>query len=456
MSLMNGLSAAGSGLASYSANYGAEQQKADAAAQLQQSGGVIAGGLQAQRAALEAEQARQADAMLAARESAGRQETARLQNEADTPEIKLFRALGVLPQRGNQASSTSSAASNGSSTATSSSGTAAVSSPPSGASTTAIDNPIVAKALGLPAPGSDDAIRRAIAAGVSSDPVFKDRSASDQAAEIKKRLASASASLSSDALDTIADRTIAGDTSALTGLGYGEGGAANRAAAQERITEKLKAKGMGGADLAAAIASFGGEKAGARTAGTREANVGMAVTEAQLFMPLALQASKAVPRTDFPTLNSIMLAAEKGMGGESVVRLAVATNSLVNAYARAITPSGIPTEGNQARARELLDKAWADGQYAAAIDQLGKEMAAAKASPVQQQAEQSARISGRQPLAPAGQTTPGSPQAAPTTEVTKPTPPAPVDPAAREVGKTYPLPNGKMGIWRGNGWELAQ
>lgn len=31
---------------------------------------------------------------------------------------------------------------------------------------------------------------------------------------------------------------------------------------------------------------------------------------------------------------------------------------------------------------------------------------------------------------------------------------APVDPAAREIGKSYPLPNGKIGVWRGGGWEL--
>jgi hypothetical protein len=33
---------------------------------------------------------------------------------------------------------------------------------------------------------------------------------------------------------------------------------------------------------------------------------------------------------------------------------------------------------------------------------------------------------------------------------------APVDPAARQVGKSYPLPNGKTGVWRGTGWEVAQ
>lgn len=32
---------------------------------------------------------------------------------------------------------------------------------------------------------------------------------------------------------------------------------------------------------------------------------------------------------------------------------------------------------------------------------------------------------------------------------------APTNPAAREIGKSYPLPNGKTGIWRGTGWEVS-
>jgi hypothetical protein len=198
-----------------------------------------------------------------------------------------------------------------------------------------------------------------------------------------------------DVTNMLAERVMAGDNSALAGLGYGTTGTQARIAVQTAVTHQLASQGLTGADLAAKTAEYMGEKAGARTAGTREANVGMAVNEAQKFIPLALQASALVPRTQFPTFNSIMQAYEKGTGDENIVRLAVATNSLVNAYSRAITPSGIPTEGNQQRARELLDKAWSQGQYSSAVDQLNKEMLAAKASPVQQQQEQRERISGR-------------------------------------------------------------
>lgn len=214
-----------------------------------------------------------------------------------------------------------------------------------------------------------------------------------------------------DVTQMLAERVMTGDTSALTGLGYGTSGTQARIAVQTAVTHQLAAQGLTGADLAAKTAEFMGEKAGARTAGTREANVGMAVTEAQKFMPLALEASDRVPRTQFPSFNAIQQAFEKGTGNEDVVRLAVATNSLVNAYSRAITPSGIPTEGNQTRARELLDKAWSAGQYRAGVDQLMKEMNAAKASPVQQQQEQAARISGRP--GPAAVTLPVSPSISP-------------------------------------------
>lgn len=430
-SLMNGLSAAGQGVASFAGAAGLEAQKAQLAQDSmrladslattresfgrQESGQIAATAADKQQAFTSGENALTRTAEMARTNVQGQtsRDVANIGANAEPESIKVLRALGLMP-------ASSSAPAPPASTSGSNSGAAQAPSSVSGdasggpAPPKSIDvSTVLAKVLGQPMPGSEDAIRRAIAGGVVSDPAFKDKSPSEQAAEIKKRLASASASLSSDALDTIADRTIAGDTSALTGLGYGEGGAANRAAAQERITEKLKAKGMGGGDLAASIAAFGGEKAGARTAGTREANVGMAVAEAQLFMPLALDASKAVSRTQFPTLNSIIQAAEKGTGDENVVRLAVATNSLVNAYSRAITPSGIPTEGNQARARELLDKAWSQGQYAAAIDQLSKEMQGAKASPVQQQQEQRARISGKPTPDSTPQTGPATPPRAP-------------------------------------------
>lgn len=83
MSLMNGLSAAGSGLASFAASTGIEAQRADAATALQASGGVIAAtaaqklagtqsDLMTQKAGLEQQQAILADQLATTRESGGR------------------------------------------------------------------------------------------------------------------------------------------------------------------------------------------------------------------------------------------------------------------------------------------------------------------------------------------------------------------------------------------------
>lgn len=250
-------------------------------------------------------------------------------------------------------------------------------------------------------------------------------------------------SLSPDALNSVAERMVAGDQGAMAGLGFGNAGAANRAAVQERVTEILKAKGLTGADLAASVAGYMGERAGARTAGTREANVSMAVNEAKLFMPLAVTASDKVNRTQFPTLNSIIQAVEKGTGDEDIVRLSVATNSLINAYSRAVTPTGVPTEGNQMRARELLDKAWSAGQYRAAVDQLMQEMVAAQKSPIQTREEQNARISGRPAPTPEGQTLPPPPKAA----TAKPAPLPPRDQLV--AGQVYQTQRGPA-KWTGS------
>ena len=167
----------------------------------------------------------------------------------------------------------------------------------------------------------------------------------------------------------------------MQNLGRGAQGAKNIVSLRGEVAKQMAERGMSGADMATKMAEFEGLKAGERTLTQRTANIGMRIAEAKTFAPLALAASEKVDRTRFPTINSLLLAAEKGTGGEDVVRLSVATQSLLNAYAAAVTPTGTPTEGAQARAHELLDKAWSQGQFKTAIDQLMKEMEAASKSP---------------------------------------------------------------------------
>ena len=107
----------------------------------------------------------------------------------------------------------------------------------------------------------------------------------------------------------------------------------------------------------------------------------MAVSEANQLVPLALDASAKVNRTNYPSLNTVLIAAAKGTGDPNVVKLGVATNSLINTYARAINPSGVPTVSDKEHARELLENAWSKGQYSAAVSQLKLEMDAAAQSP---------------------------------------------------------------------------
>ncbi len=196
-----------------------------------------------------------------------------------------------------------------------------------------------------------------------------------------KVAAAGDARLAPEAVSTMADQYLAGDRTVMQNLGRGAQGAQNIVALRAEIAKKMAERGMSGADMATKMAEFEGLKAGERTLTQRTANIGMRVAEAKKFAPLALAASEKVDRTQFPTLNSLLLAAERGTGGEDVVRLSVATMSLLNAYAAAVTPTGTPTEGAQSRAHELLDKAWSQGQYRAAINQLMLEMEAASKSP---------------------------------------------------------------------------
>ena len=48
---------------------------------------------------------------------------------------------------------------------------------------------------------------------------------------------------------------------------------------------------------------------------------------------------------------------------------------------------------------------------------------------------------------------PAAPTAAPAARTT---PAAPVDPADRKADTPYALPGGKLGMWRGNGWQVIQ
>ena len=111
---------------------------------------------------------------------------------------------------------------------------------------------------------------------------------------------------------------------------------------------------------------------------TRAANLTLAENEAQTLIPRVREASANVSRTRYPSLNSIILAGKQGTGDPAVIKLGVAASSLIPVYARVLKPTGQITEGDTARANEILNKAWSDGQINAALDQMQTELKSAR------------------------------------------------------------------------------
>ena len=183
-----------------------------------------------------------------------------------------------------------------------------------------------------------------------------------------------------------------GDTSALTGLGYGKVGAANRAKVT-KFWREASGEG-GGANAAATDAEYQGTKAGERAIGTRSANIGMAVNEASKIAPMVLEASNAVDRTKYPDVNKILQAGLKGTGDPAVVRLGSVLNSYINVYARAIG-GGNATVSDKEHAREVIAKEWSKGQIAGVIDIMTKEIEAAQASPGAVRKELRSTVTGK-------------------------------------------------------------
>lgn len=252
--------------------------------------------------------------------------------------------------------------------------------------------------------------------------------------------------LSDEAADLIGQQIVAGQTNATVGLARSPADMEKVRNAVAKLTsaevEKLGLpKEKSGELLAIRAAEFSGLQAGERTAAQQEARIGMANHEAQIMMPIAIETSRKVDRTQFPTLNSLLLAAERGTGDENVVKFATATNSLMQAYARAVTPVGTPTDATRARAAEILNTAYSKGQFEAAIGVMQREMTAALQAPGMVKQDLRHTFTGTTPPAVAGAPAVAAP---PTTPV-----PVPAGHQGDADGTKYKGSDGKVYVKRG-------
>jgi hypothetical protein len=177
--------------------------------------------------------------------------------------------------------------------------------------------------------------------------------------------------ISDENADFTAERVLAGDERATVGMARSS---ANITKVTNHLVIKAKEMGISARELAVRIAEFSGLMASERTLGVRFANMEVAAKEVEQFAPLALQRSKDVDRTEYPDLNSIILAYEQKTGSPEVVLFGQAVNSMVYVYAKFLNPIGVLTDGDKAIAREILSKSWSEGQFEAQVKQIGVEI----------------------------------------------------------------------------------
>ena len=159
--------------------------------------------------------------------------------------------------------------------------------------------------------------------------------------------------------------------------------------------KEAKKQGLSGPDVAARMADFAGIMSGSRSVGVRQAQIELASNEADKMMDIVKQQSAKFTRSNFIPFNIALKAAETGVGQPEVLAFGTAINSLVNVYARAINPVGIPTIQDKEHARQLLSVVHSPEQVDAVLNVLKQEMAAARSAPNEVRAATRQTVTGK-------------------------------------------------------------
>jgi hypothetical protein len=161
-------------------------------------------------------------------------------------------------------------------------------------------------------------------------------------------------------------------------IGRGVQGNAESHAIRELAREQEISEGGDPGDWPSRWQKFGTQAAGLRTLETRAAGLTLAENEASSLIPRVREASARVSRTQYPSINSLILAAQKGTGATDVIKLGVAVESLIPVYAKILKPVGTVGAADMERAHDILEKKWSDGQINAALDQMEVELKSAR------------------------------------------------------------------------------
>jgi hypothetical protein len=180
------------------------------------------------------------------------------------------------------------------------------------------------------------------------------------------------------AIEFTAKQYLAGDRQAVQGFARS---ATARIALQNAIVDEAAKQGMSPEQTAAKIAEFAGTVSGSRTVGQRAANISLAATEAQEMIGIVKETSDKFGRTNFVPFNIAIKAYESGTGEPEIAAFGASLNALVNVYARAINPTGVPTVSDKEHARAVLNAVQSPAQVDAVLGIIRRELEIAKKAP---------------------------------------------------------------------------
>lgn len=184
--------------------------------------------------------------------------------------------------------------------------------------------------------------------------------------------------LTPEALTFTAKQYLAGDRQAAQGYARN---ATARIALQNAIVDEAMKQGMSPKSVAAQMAEYAGAVAGSRTIGQRAANISLAATEAQEMLGIVKETSDQFKRTSFIPFNMALKAYETNTGSPEITNFGASLNALVNVYARAINPTGVPTVSDKEHARAVINSVQSPEQVDGVLNIIRRELEIAKKAP---------------------------------------------------------------------------
>lgn len=166
---------------------------------------------------------------------------------------------------------------------------------------------------------------------------------------------SANGLLNADAINQTAERVLAGDKTALQGLGWGNIGSVNRAAVQNKLSEIARERGISGEDLAHITAQYQGELSKQRAVGNQAAKIELASNMLEQSLPSMMDAAKEVGLSKSTDLNKVYNMVKRHSSNQDFSNFSTQLRAVTSDYAQFIGRGRLTVHSDQEALRILND-----------------------------------------------------------------------------------------------------